>query len=487
MRPRQKMSKTGDRFLKPVEASFIKIGDASAVDAGEPLNHNPDSSAPWLKGLKRDAGQDSLEPNTVSDPVTQYFKRMGRFRLLTREDEVEIAKQIEVGEQETLRTILQSASAVDYIINLGCQIKNNKKAAGRILMHIHRRGNPLSSQDKMDLFLRTIRKLRKLKTAAETGRKRLAAGGLKPGEKQSLDEKLNRIGDQMFNLLKIWRFEPDVIDDIEKEIRELETSAGSEDQMLSRLLAQVELSRAKTNVFRSELIKANLRLVVSMARRYSRCGLPLIDLIQEGNIGLIRAANLYDYRREARFSTCASWWIRQAISRAIGNKGRTIRLPIHVAENYRKLKKNLSGTGANENGKGRIEALVDRTGIPFDEVIRILSIAGEPLSLDAPLNSERTCFLGDVVEDCDAMDPFNAAVNRSLEKKTRQVLAVLTPREEKVLRMRFGIGEKTDHTLDEISRLFDLTRERIRQIEVRALRKLQRSKYSLDLRTFIDR
>jgi RNA polymerase primary sigma factor len=287
-------------------------------------------------------------------------------------------------------------------------------------------------------------------------------------------------------LLKTWRFEACVMDDIEKAIRKAETVSDSDHQGLRRVLAPIEISRAKTNALRSKLINANLRLVVRMAKRYSRCGMPFIDLIQEGNLGLLRAANLFEHRRGTRFSTCAAWWIRQAISRAVGNKSRTVRLPIHLGEKYRKLKKNLPGIRDAKNGNGNMEELVDRTGIAFDEIDRVLAVAGEPLSLDAPLNSERTCLLGDVIEDGSWMDPFNAAVNRSLAQQTRRLLAVLTPREEKVLRMRFGIGEKADHTLDEISRVFNLTRERIRQIEAQALRKLQHSKHSHDLKPFIE-
>ncbi len=473
-------------MLNQIEASFEEIDEVSAVDARKPLNHRPENSASWLKGLERDTADDLIDPDALSDPVAQYFKRIGRFGLLAREDEVELAKRIEAGELEILRAILQSTIAADYIISLGCRIESGIQTAGRILMHIHRRGEPLSSQDKMHLFLATSRRLAKPQAAAKTVRAKLAAGGLKPGEVQRLAEKLKRLENQMFNFLKTWRFEPCVIDDIEKEIRELEISSGANEQELRRMLARIEISRAKTNALQSELIKANLRLVVRMAKRYSRCGLSLIDLIQEGNLGLLRAANLYEYRRGTRFSTCATWWIRQAISRAVGNKSRTIRLPIHIGEKYRKLKKHLPGSRADANANGNFEEFVDRTGISLDEIDRILAAAGEPLSLDAPLNSERSFFLGDVIEDVSWMDPFNAAVSSNLAKQTRRLLAVLTPREEKVLRMRFGIGEKTDHTLDEISRMFNLTRERIRQIEAQALRKLQHSKYSHDLKTFID-
>jgi RNA polymerase primary sigma factor len=239
------------------------------------------------------------------------------------------------------------------------------------------------------------------------------------------------------------------------------------------------------NAARSELINANLPLVVSIAKRYTQRGLHLIDLIQEGNIGLIKAANRYEYRRGTRFSTCATWWIRQAILRAIYNQSRTIRLPIHIRDRYRKLKKTSDRVQAKKNGNGKSEEIIGSSGMSADEVERILAITGEPISLDAPSNSEETRYVGDMIEDRKLANPFEAAVNLNLAVQTRKVLALLTPREEKVLRMRFGIGEKKDHTLDEISRDFKITRERIRQIEARALQKLQRSKYRHSLKSFL--
>jgi RNA polymerase primary sigma factor len=482
----RKGSKQGDQLLKPIQALVMENDAASAVEAKERCGQKLNISGRGHKDFKRYSADHLPERDAVSNPVSRYLKRINCFGLLTGEDEVEIAKKIETGEQEILRAILQSTIALGYIINLSRQIKSGKQTAGKILMHIFRRGEPVSSQDKVGLFLKTTRQLKKLHTAVKTGHAKLAAGGLKPGEKLSLEEKRNRQGDRIFNLLKNWRFEPCVIDDIEKEIREREASSGSRDQTLQGILTQIEVSRAKVNAHRSKLIKANLRLVASIARRYTQRGLSLIDLIQEGNIGLIRAANRYEYRRGTRFSTCATWWIRQAILRAIYNQARTIRLPIHIRDKYRKLQKTTHSIRARNNGNGHTEKLADQIGIPFDEVDRILAIAGEPLSLDAPLNTETTRFLGDAIEDGNLMDPLTFAARRNLAEETRKVLAVLTPREEKVLRMRFGIGEKTDHTLYEISRKFDLSRERIRQIEARALRKLQHSKYSRNLKTFIE-
>lgn len=437
----------------------------------------------WPAKAIEDDSQSS-EPDWVTKPIARYFQNIGRFTRLSPEDEIAIAKAIERAELEVLQAILKSEIAVDHLIDLGDRIDNGQMAPSKVLINIHKRGDRVADKEKIDSFLKTTRQLDQLHAAAKACRADLLAPGLKPDQRRSLQAILNRRIDQMFDLLKRWRFEPCVVDDIIREIREREASSGPRDH--TRTLTQVALSRARANSHRSKLIKANLRLVVSIARRYTQRGLSLIDLIQEGNIGLIRAVNRYEYRRGTRFSTCAAWWIRQAILRAIYNQARTIRLPIHIRERYRKIQKTANSMRSGNNGNGNIEELADRTRMPFDEVDRILAISGEPLSLDAPLNPQATLFLGDVIEGGEVTDPFKFVVSHNLAEKTRKVLAVLTPREEKILRMRFGIGEKRDHTLGEISREFDLSRERIRQIEARALQKLKRSKYSRDLKTFID-
>jgi RNA polymerase primary sigma factor len=476
----------GDRLLKPSEALLTDFDTAAAVDIREAFDQNPGVFEPHHKKVKQHAAYDFSARDAVCSPVARYLREIGSFPLLSAEDQVELAKQIEIGEMEILRVILQSTVALNYIINLGHQIESGQQAAGRILMHIHRRGEPVSPQDKVELFLETTRILNKLHGALNLDRKRQAAERLKPENKWRLEIKLNRQGDQIFDLLKNWRFEACIIDDIEKQIHKQVAGCGSDEQIARCLGAQLKYHCARVDVLRARLIKSNLRLVISIARRYAGRGMSLIDLIQEGNIGLIRAANRYEYRRGTRFSTCASWWIRQAILRTIYNKSRIIRLPIHIRERYRRLKKTAGRIQAGENRKANNEELANQTGISPEEVNRILAIAGEPLSLDAPLNTERTCFLGEAVENVNIMDPFSATVSNNLAEKTRRILARLTPREEKILRMRFGIGEKTNHTLDEISQKFDVTRERIRQIEARALQKLQRSKYSRELKTFID-
>jgi RNA polymerase sigma factor (sigma-70 family) len=431
------------------------------------------------------AGIEPSNPQWPATSISSYFQKIGSVARLKPDAEIAIARRMESAENEILRTLLQSPITVAHMIDLDRRIKAGKQAAGKILMHIHRRGQPVTLQEKIDLFQKTTRRLKKLHAASKSSREKLACGGLNPDEKRCLEAKLNRQGQQMFNLLKTWRFEPGVLDDIEKEIRERQSSARSRNPKLDLLLSQVQVRRKMANAARSELINANLLLVVSIAKRYTQRGLHLIDLIQEGNIGLIKAANRYEYRRGTRFSTCATWWIRQAILRAIYNQSRTIRLPIHIRERYRKLKKTSDRVQAKKNGNGKSEEIIGSSGMSADEVEWILAITGEPISLDAPSNSEETRYVGDMIEDRKLANPFDAAVNLNLAVQTRKVLALLTPREEKVLRMRFGIGEKKDHTLDEISRDFKITRERIRQIEARALQKLQRSKYRHSLKSFL--
>lgn len=479
-----KFDTCGDtQFLFAASQEFftLRIDPDFSRRSNRPLE--PDWIWP-VKAIEDDS--QSSETDWVTKPIARYFQNIGRFTRLSPEDEIAIAKAIEQAELEVLQAILKSEIAADYLIDFGDRIAIGQMAPSKILINIHKRGDRVADKEKIDSFLKTTRQLGQLHADAKACRADLLAPGLKPDQRRSLQAILNRRIDQMFDLLKRWRFEPCVVDDILKEIREREVSSGPRDQMRRRTLTQIALSRARANSHRSQLIKANLRLVVSIARRFTQRGLSLIDLIQEGNIGLIRAVNRYEYRRGTRFSTCAAWWIRQAVLRAIYNQARTIRLPIHIRERYRKIQKTANSMRAGNNGNGNIEELADRTRMPFDEVDRILAISGEPLSLDAPLNSQATLFLGDAIEAGEVKDPFKFVVSRSLAEKTRKVLAVLTPREEKILRMRFGIGEKKDHTLGEISREFDLSRERIRQIEARALQKLQHSKYSRNLRTFID-
>ncbi|MBW1782119.1 MAG: RNA polymerase sigma factor RpoD [Deltaproteobacteria bacterium] len=272
----------------------------------------------------------------------------------------------------------------------------------------------------------------------------------------------------------------------QKTIKQAKERTDMTPRQIKLKLKKVEKSLEMANSAKSELIQANLRLVVSIAKKYTNRGLMFLDLIQEGNIGLMKAVDKFEYQRGYKFSTYATWWIRQAITRAIADQARTIRIPVHMIETINKLMRTSRYLVQEHGREPTSEEIAERMEFPLEKVRKVLKIAKEPISLETPIGEEEDSHLGDFIEDKNVLSPGDAVVNFGLAEQTRRVLTTLTPREEKVLRMRFGIGEKADHTLEEVGRDFSVTRERIRQIEAKALRKLRHPSRSRKLKSFMD-